>query len=153
MRTLSAIALLSINYLAVYFGLLIYNWHRQSNIYHAESVGNLILKITIDEIQRHALKYLTPEPVFTALVEGGLEFRGELIRLVRTLRGGVDAKRLVVRHRPKNAEVEFPNVSSMPRGCYEPWGIFRHPIPSGMKVSDCLRKFKTGVSTIILVRT
>ena len=73
--------------------------------------------------------------VFSALVEGGLEFRGELIRLVRTLRGG---------DRPKNAEQEFPNVSSMPRGCYEPWGIFRKPIPSGMKVSDCLRKYQTG---------
>src|SRR5947207_8332072 len=31
--------------------------------------------------------------VFSALAEGGLEFRGELIRLVRTLRGG---------DRPKN---------------------------------------------------
>jgi site-specific DNA-methyltransferase (adenine-specific) len=73
--------------------------------------------------------------VFGALVEGGLEFRGELIRLVRTLRGG---------DRPKNAEQEFPNVSSMPRGCYEPWGIFRKPIPSGIKLSDCLREFQTG---------
>ncbi|EDX73889.1 DNA methylase [Coleofasciculus chthonoplastes PCC 7420] len=73
--------------------------------------------------------------VFSALVEGGLEFRGELIRLVRTLRGG---------DRPKNAEQEFPHVSSMPRGCYEPWGILRKPIPSGMKVSDCLREFQTG---------
>ncbi|NES24075.1 MAG: site-specific DNA-methyltransferase [Symploca sp. SIO3E6] len=73
--------------------------------------------------------------VFSALVEGGLEFRGELIRLVRTLRGG---------DRPKNAEQEFPNVSSMPRGCYEPWGILRKPIPSGMKLSDCLREFQTG---------
>ncbi len=73
--------------------------------------------------------------VFSALVEGGLEFRGELIRLVRTLRGG---------DRPKNAEHEFPNVSSMPRGCYEPWGIFRKPLPSGMKLSDCLRQFQTG---------
>ncbi|WP_017715168.1 DNA-methyltransferase [Kamptonema formosum] len=73
--------------------------------------------------------------VFGALVEGGLEFRGELIRLVRTLRGG---------DRPKNAEEEFPNVSSMPRGCYEPWGILRKPIPSGMKLSDCLREFQTG---------
>ncbi|MEW5858400.1 MAG: site-specific DNA-methyltransferase [Cyanobacteriota bacterium] len=73
--------------------------------------------------------------VFTALVEGGLEFRGELIRLVRTLRGG---------DRPKNAEHEFPNVSSMPRGCYEPWGIFRKPIPSSMKLSECLREFQTG---------
>lgn len=73
--------------------------------------------------------------VFSALVEGGLEFRGELIRLVRTLRGG---------DRPKNAEQEFPNVSSMPRGCYEPWGILRKPIPSGMKLSECLREFQTG---------
>lgn len=73
--------------------------------------------------------------VFSALVDGGLEFRGELIRLVRTLRGG---------DRPKNAEDEFPDVSSMPRGCYEPWGIFRKPLPKGMKVSDCLREFQTG---------
>lgn len=73
--------------------------------------------------------------VFSALVEGGLEFRGELIRLVRTLRGG---------DRPKNAEDEFPNVSSMLRGCYEPWGILRKPIPTGMKLSECLRQFQTG---------
>jgi site-specific DNA-methyltransferase (adenine-specific) len=73
--------------------------------------------------------------VFTALVEGGLEFRGEIIRLVRTLRGG---------DRPKNAEKEFPDVCSMPRGGYEPWGLFRKPLPAGMKVSDCLRKFGTG---------
>lgn len=73
--------------------------------------------------------------VFAALVEGGLEFRGELIRLVRTLRGG---------DRPKNAEREFPDVSSLPRGCYEPWGILRKPLPPGMTVSDCLRTFQTG---------
>lgn len=74
-------------------------------------------------------------PVFCAITEGGLEYRGELIRLVRTLRGG---------DRPKNAEDEFPGVSSMPRGCYEPWGIFRKPMLVGMKVSDCLREFGTG---------
>lgn len=73
--------------------------------------------------------------VFSALVEGGLEFRGELIRFVRTFRGG---------DRPKNAETEFPNVSSMPRSGYEPWGIFRKPMPAGMKVSDCLREYQTG---------
>lgn len=72
---------------------------------------------------------------FAALVEGGLEFRGELIRLVRTLRGG---------DRPKNAEEEFPEVSSLARGCYEPWGIFRAPMPPGMRVQDCLREFQTG---------
>lgn len=73
--------------------------------------------------------------VFSSLVDSGLEFRGELVRLVRTLRGG---------DRPKNAETEFSGVSSMPRGCYEPWGIFRKPLPSGMKVSDCLRTYGTG---------
>jgi site-specific DNA-methyltransferase (adenine-specific) len=73
--------------------------------------------------------------VFSSLVEGGLEFRGEVIRLVRTLRGG---------DRPKNAEEEFPGVSSLPRGCYEPWGVLRKPLLPKMKVSDCLREFQTG---------
>jgi len=73
--------------------------------------------------------------VFSAMVEGGLEYRGMLIRTVRTMRGG---------DRPKNAEEEFVDVCSMPRGCYEPWGLFRAPMPKGMKVSDCLREFGTG---------
>lgn len=73
--------------------------------------------------------------VFAALVESGLEFRGELIRLVRTLRGG---------DRPKNAETEFSGVCSMAKGCYEPWGILRKPLRNGMRVSDCLREFQTG---------
>jgi site-specific DNA-methyltransferase (adenine-specific) len=55
--------------------------------------------------------------------------------VVRTLRGG---------DRPKNAEEEFPGVSSLPRGCYEPWGILRKPMLPGMKLSDCLREFQTG---------
>jgi len=73
--------------------------------------------------------------VFAAIAAGGLEFRGEVIRLVQTLRGG---------DRPKNAEAEFPEVVSLPRGGYEPWGIFRKPLPSGMTVSDCLRTYGTG---------
>jgi site-specific DNA-methyltransferase (adenine-specific) len=72
--------------------------------------------------------------LYDALVDGGLEFRGEIIRLVRTLRGG---------DRPKNAEEEFPGVSSMPKGCYEPWGLFRKPL-GDLKVSDCLRQYETG---------
>ncbi len=47
--------------------------------------------------------------VYGALVEGKLEFRGEVIRLLQTLRGG---------DRPKNAEKEFPDICSMPRGCF-----------------------------------
>lgn len=73
--------------------------------------------------------------VFEALVSGGLEYRGMLIRTVRTLRGG---------DRPKNFEEEFSQVCSLPRGCYEPWGIFRKPMPVGMKIGDCLKEFQTG---------
>jgi site-specific DNA-methyltransferase (adenine-specific) len=73
--------------------------------------------------------------VYGALVEGQLEFRGEIIRLVQTLRGG---------DRPKNAEKEFPDVCSMPRGCFEPWGLFRKPMPARMTVGECLRQFQTG---------
>ena len=73
--------------------------------------------------------------VFAALVEGGLEFRGEVIRLVRTMRGG---------DRPKNAEEEFSGVTSLPRGAYEPWGLLRKPLLPGMTVADCLREYGTG---------
>lgn len=73
--------------------------------------------------------------LYGALVDSGLEFRGQIIRIVRTLRGG---------DRPKNAEEEFPGVSSMPKGCYEPWGLFRKPIPKKMTVGECLRRWQTG---------
>jgi len=71
--------------------------------------------------------------VFATVADAGLEFRGQIIRLVRTLRGG---------DRPKNAEKEFRNVTSMARGCYEPWGIFRKPFEG--TVADCLRESQTG---------
>jgi site-specific DNA-methyltransferase (adenine-specific) len=73
--------------------------------------------------------------LYSALVDGGLEFRGQIIRIVQTLRGG---------DRPKNAEEEFPGVASLPRGRYEPWGMFRKPLRPGMKVSDSLREYQTG---------
>ena len=75
------------------------------------------------------------QTVFSAVADAGLEFRGQIIRLVRTLRGG---------DRPKNAEREYAGVCSMPRGCHEPWGLFRKPLPSGMTVSACLNEFQTG---------
>lgn len=73
--------------------------------------------------------------VFNSIIQGGLEHRGQVIRLVQTLRGG---------DRPKNAEQEFPDVCSLPRGGFEPWGIFRKPLEPKMKVSDCLREYGTG---------
>lgn len=71
--------------------------------------------------------------LYTALESAGLEKRGEVIRLVQTLRGG---------DRPKNAHEEFSMVSVMPRSCWEPWGIFRRPCEG--RVQDNLRKWKTG---------
>lgn len=73
--------------------------------------------------------------VFGAMVDGGLEFRTEIIRVVQTLRGG---------DRPKLGEKEFPDVCSLPRGCYEPWGLFRKPMPHKMTVRECLRTYGTG---------
>jgi site-specific DNA-methyltransferase (adenine-specific) len=73
--------------------------------------------------------------VFGAMVEGGLEFRTEVIRLVMTMRGG---------DRPKLGESEFPGVCSLPRGCYEPWGLFRKPMPPKMTVRECLKVYGTG---------
>ena len=72
--------------------------------------------------------------VASALMEGGFERRGEIIRLVRTLRGG---------DRPKLAEKEFGFISVMPRSCYEPWGLFRKPI-SEKRVSENLKKWGAG---------
>ena len=66
--------------------------------------------------------------VFSSLIEEGLEFRTEIIRLVQTLRGG---------DRPKLGEKDFPDVCSLPRGGYEPWGLFRKPLPKGMTVRLC----------------
>lgn len=71
--------------------------------------------------------------VFTALTEVGFEKRGEIVRLVRTLRGG---------DRPKGAEQEFPDVSAMPRSCWEPWGVFRRPFEGTL--ADNLRQWKAG---------
>lgn len=72
--------------------------------------------------------------VFEAITRSGLEFRGEILRLVRTLRGG---------DRPKNYEKEFPEVCSMPRGHYEPWGLFRKPVGT-LTVGECLKLHGTG---------
>lgn len=68
-----------------------------------------------------------------ALARAGLERRGEVIRLVMTMRGG---------DRPKAAHEEFFDVSVMPRSMWEPWLLFRKPIDG--RVQDNLRKWGTG---------
>ena len=68
-----------------------------------------------------------------AIIQAGFERRGEIIRLVQTMRGG---------DRPKGAENEFPDVSSMPRSMWEPWLVFRKPLEGTVK--ENLRKWATG---------
>jgi site-specific DNA-methyltransferase (adenine-specific) len=68
-----------------------------------------------------------------ALARAGLERRGEIIRLVMTLRGG---------DRPKDAQREFPDVSVMPRSMWEPWLVFRKPLEG--RARDNLRHWRTG---------
>jgi site-specific DNA-methyltransferase (adenine-specific) len=71
--------------------------------------------------------------VYFPFIQAGYEKRGEIIRVVCTLRGG---------DRPKNAHEEFSDVSVMPKSCWEPWGLFRKPCEG--RVQDNLRKWKTG---------
>lgn len=68
-----------------------------------------------------------------ALDRAGFERRGEIVRLVTTMRGG---------DRPKNAHEEFPDVSVMPRSNWEPWLLFRKPTEG--TVAQNLRKWGTG---------
>lgn len=71
--------------------------------------------------------------VSNALAKSGLERRGEIARLVMTMRGG---------DRPKHAHVEFSGVSVMPRSMWEPWLVFRKPLVG--RVQDNLRRWGTG---------
>lgn len=68
-----------------------------------------------------------------SLGKAGLERRGEIVRLVTTMRGG---------DRPKNAHNEFPDVSVMPRSNWEPWLLFRKPMTT--TVAANLRQWGTG---------
>ena len=78
-------------------------------------------------------------PLVSPLVAGameraGFERRGELVRLVRTFRGG---------DRPKGAERDYPMVSTSPRSAWEPWGLYRRPI-SERTIALNLARWGTG---------
>jgi len=104
------------------------------------------LEVFFSDFARHALRVLVPgghifiatnpllsHLVYLPLMQNGFEKRGEIIRLVQTLRGG---------DRPKNAHEEFAGVTVMPRSAWEPWGLFRKPCEG--RVQDNLRKWTTG---------
>jgi DNA modification methylase len=76
---------------------------------------------------------LVSQTLACAISNAGFERRGEIVRLVMTMRGG---------DRPKNAHDEFSDVSVLPRSMYEPWLVFRKPLDG--RVQDNLRRWKTG---------
>jgi len=69
----------------------------------------------------------------SAFYEAGFEVRGQIARVVKTLRGG---------DRPKGAHDIYREVSVAPRTCFEPWLIFRKPCEG--RVKDNLAKWHTG---------
>jgi site-specific DNA-methyltransferase (adenine-specific) len=71
--------------------------------------------------------------VVTAFISSGFEMRGQIARIVKTLRGG---------DRPKGAHKTYRDVSVSPRSCWEPWLIFRKPCEG--RVRDNLKKWGTG---------
>ena len=82
--------------------------------------GELLLPVLVPG----ANVVVAANPLLSHLVAGaldaaGLERRGEIVRLVTTMRGG---------DRPKGAHDEFPEVSAMPRSMWEPWLVFRKPL-------------------------
>lgn len=100
-----------------------------------EAFGALIHRVLVPG--GHLIIANTPllsDYMYQGLRSSGLEKRGEIVRIVKTIRGG---------DRPKLSEEEFPEVSVMPRGHWEPWGIFRSPIGE-RTVAENLRVHRTG---------
>ena len=86
---------------------------------------------------------LLSDVLSSALREAGFERRGEIIRTVSTLRGG---------DRPKGGESDFSDTSVIPRGMWEPWGLYRKPL-SEKTVVENLRKWGTGAVRRVNVDT
>jgi site-specific DNA-methyltransferase (adenine-specific) len=96
--------------------------------------GRLLLRVLVPGA--HVFVASTPllsYQLSRAMAEAGYQKRGEVVRIVRTLRGG---------DRPKGAESEFPDISASPRSCWEPWVIFRKPLDGTL--AENLRAWAAG---------
>jgi DNA modification methylase len=82
-----------------------------------------------------ATNVLLSARVQAGIEDAGFEYRGQIIRLYRGMRGG---------DRPKLAEEIFPDVAVTLRGAHEPWLLFRKPLEKGLRVSENLEKWGTG---------
>lgn len=71
--------------------------------------------------------------VAQAFCMAGFEPRGQIVRIVKTIRGG---------DRPKFGHKQYREISVIPRGCFEPWLLFRKPFEG--RVTHNLKRFGTG---------
>jgi DNA modification methylase len=71
--------------------------------------------------------------VAQAFCMAGFEARGQIVRIVKTLRGG---------DRPKFGHKQYEELSVIPRSCFEPWLLFRKPFEG--RVTENLKRFGTG---------
>lgn len=71
--------------------------------------------------------------VAQAFCMAGFEARGQIVRVVKTLRGG---------DRPKFGHKQYLEVSVIPRSCFELWLLFRKPYDG--RVIENLKRFGTG---------
>jgi DNA modification methylase len=80
-----------------------------------------------------ASQCLVSHLVAQAFCMAGFEVRGQIVRVVSTLRGG---------DRPKFGHKQYREVSVIPRSCFEPWLLFRKPCEG--RVKENLKRFGTG---------
>lgn len=82
--------------------------------------------------------FIASHPLLSHLVAqafcmAGFEARGQIIRVVKTLRGG---------DRPKANGKLYRDMSVIPKSCFEPWLLFRKPCRG--RVADNLVRYGTG---------
>lgn len=80
-----------------------------------------------------ASQCLVSHLVAQAFCMAGFEARGQIVRIVKTFRGG---------DRPKFGDKQYRDVSVIPRSCFEPWLLFRKPCEG--RVTANLKRFGTG---------
>jgi site-specific DNA-methyltransferase (adenine-specific) len=99
-----------------------------------ERLAPLLLKVLVPGghvimASQNLLSHLVTQ----AFHDAGFEVRGQIARVVKTMRGG---------DRPKGAHKRYSRISVTPRCCWEPWLIFRKPCDG--RVRDNLRIWGTG---------
>lgn len=104
------------------------------------------LEVFFHDLATHFHRILTPgghalvaaNPLVSHLIgyqfsAAGMERRGEIVRLVQTMRGG---------DRPKGHEARYSDVSVMPRSQWEPWLLYRKPLDG--TAAHTLDTYSTG---------